>query len=375
MLEMALKNIWGRKTRSILTIMGIVVAMQLYIILSTIMSSYEKDLNKQIAEMAGKVTVQAKTDGTASFYVFDTVIKESDAEKILSLKEIDSQLSSPMLFQSIEAPAAPNMPPAVLAVGLESGKEKAYFGNTGIKGSNRLTGDHEVILGSAAATWADTNYKAELGGSITIKGEKFKIVGILSTVTAVLDSSVIMPLATAQDIYTRPGVVSELILTAKNADKVEELAKEVESLNPKLAASTSKEMRKSVDDMLGGQRMFFGMINDTIVVVAAFIIMIVMVMAVHERKKEIGTLKALGASKFKILRIIVTESLTLSIIGGLLALPASVLFVRLLFGYWYLETSQWGYVLIVAAILGIVSGLFPAWSAQRVNPLESLRYE
>jgi len=376
MIGLALKNIWKRKTRSILTILGIVVALQLYLILSSIMNTYEKDVKTQVAGMAGKVMVQMKTEsGEGSFYPIDSVIKQSDAEKIERLDGVDSKRSSMLIFQAIVPTSSPNMPPDILGVGVEPGKEEAFFGNLKVNGSGRLKRANDVILGASAALRAKAKYNVGLGDTVNVKDEKFTIVGILPQASSVIDNSFIMPLSTAQDFFVRPALVSSIFLTANNTDKVNEIASNIEKLNPKLIASTSKEMQKSADDILKRQRMFFAMINDTIVVVAVFIIMIVMVMAVHERKKEIGTLKAIGASRSKILSMIITESLTLSLIGGLLSIPASMLFIRLLSKVWFFDITQWTQTIIVAVILGVISGIWPAWSAQRVNPLESLRYE
>ncbi|HEX3029327.1 MAG TPA: FtsX-like permease family protein [Clostridia bacterium] len=376
MLELALKNVWKRKTRSILTVLGIVVALQLYLIMSSIMNQYEQDIKKQVSGIAGKVLVQMKTEsGRGSFYPLDSVIKQSDAEKVEKLQDVDQKRSSMLAFQEIVPTSVPNMPPEVLGVGIEPGKEEAYYGDIKIKGSGTLKSENDVILGKNAAAWAEDKFNAGIGDTVKVKNKKFKIIGILPSVSSSIDSSFIMPLITAQDIFVRPQLVNAIFLTASDTNKVDELASRIQKDNSRLMASTSKDMQKSADEILKGQRVFFAMINDTIVVVAAFIIMIVMVMAVNERKKEIGTLKAIGASRWRVLGMIIAESLTLSLIGGILSVPASMIFIKLLMKVWFFDFSQWLQTIIVAVILGVISGLWPAWSAQRVNPLESLRYE
>ena len=123
MISIAFKNVWKRKTRSILTILGILVAMQLYIILSSVMNSYERDMQKQVSGMAGRIMVQVKSEGGESFFPLDNVIKESDANSVLSINGIDSDRSSSILFQSVIPSSIPNTPPSELAVGIEPGKE------------------------------------------------------------------------------------------------------------------------------------------------------------------------------------------------------------------------------------------------------------
>ena len=376
MIYLAFNNILKRKTRSILTILGILSVMLLYIVITDIMHTYEKDLQSQLSAMAGRIIVQTKNDSEAgSFYSLDATIKESDAKDILALNNIDAQKSTRVFYQSLVENWKPNLPPTVLCAGIEPGKEEAYFGGTDISGVKLLSGDHDVILGSYAALYFETEQGAKLGDTINIKNIDFKIVGILSDISSVINNSMIMPLQTAQDMFVRPGLISSVIVTSRTVTQTDGLAKEIESKYPKLMAATTKQLKKGVDEMLSELRDFMAMISNTIIVVAVFIIMIVMVMAVHERKKEIGTLKAIGASGPKILGMIIIESLTLSLIGGLLALPVSVPFEQMITSEVFTDITIWAHTLIITVILGVVSALWPAWTALRINPLESLRYE
>jgi putative ABC transport system permease protein len=198
-----------------------------------------------------------------------------------------------------------------------------------------------------------------------------------------IDSSIVMPLKTTQNLYNKQGIVNALIITATKADKTDDLAKLIEKTDDSVIASTSKEVQKSADQMLAGQRGFFDMINGTIIFVAIFMVMIIMIMAIHERKKEIGTLKAIGALYSKILFMVMSEGTILSIIGGLIALPTSILFSWVVGGrpsdletlLTFNDPADWPMILVVTIIIGVISGILPALSARKVNPLESIRYE
>lgn len=384
MLNLTIKNIFYKRTRSILTIMGIVIAMQLYIVLSGIMNMYDKDMQKQVSSMAGKVMVQAKTEGTASMLPMQNVINENDANAIEKLDGIDTTKSTKILYNEVLAATAPNMPPTVFVAGVEQGKEEAYFGNVDADGKSTNYKSNDIILGATAAEWALSVQGATLNDTLTLNEKEFNIVGILPSINITIDSSIVMPIQTAQDLYDKQGLVNAIMITASKADKIDELAKSITDLNNAVVASTSKEIQKSADEMLAGQRMFFDMINNTIVFVAIFMVMIIMIMAIHERKKEIGTLKAIGASYPKILFMVMSESTILSIIGGLIALPISVLFIWIVLGsssidletvLTYNDPKSWPMILVVTVIIGVISGILPALSARKVNPLESIRYE
>lgn len=371
MITLAFKNVWKRKTRSILTILGIIIAIQLYVIMSGIMDEYDQDIQKQVSAMAGRIVVQYKDDGEFRFPNLTTSIPEKETTQIKSLPYIDQSRSSNILFQTIVPPIAPNMPPDVFAVGIEPGKEAAFLRDVDISGRKQLCSDYEAILGDKTAE----HYKVQVGDSVTIRDKTFKVIGILPATNRMLDGSFIIPLSTAQDVFVRPGLVSAVILTASPANKAAEIANTITSSHPRIDAATSSDIARSAENLLKEQRKFFTMIDNTSIIIAVLVITLVMVMAINERKKEIGTLKAIGASGSKIISMIMSESLTLSVTGGVLALPISVLTYGLMMDDWVFNFAKWGETVVVAIVIGGLAGLWPAWKAQRVNPLESLRYE
>ena len=120
--------------------------------------------------------------------------------------------------------------------------------------------------------------------------------------------------------------------------------------------------------------LYMSMMSMTAFIVLIAVIMSTMVMSVMERTREIGTLRAIGASRRLILGTILAEVLLLSLIGGipgaLLALPMAAAMKTTL-----PAPMQLVQIVFFAVVAGILGGLYPAWQAVRVDPLESLRYE
>ena len=113
--------------------------------------------------------------------------------------------------------------------------------------------------------------------------------------------------------------------------------------------------------------------------VAGLGIMNVMLVSVTERTREIGIRKAIGATKNNIILQFLSESVAISSLGGLVGIIFGVLIAQFLLHYIKLEASVSVTTVLIgygfSAIVGIVSGMYPAYRAARLNPIDALRYE
>ena len=119
------------------------------------------------------------------------------------------------------------------------------------------------------------------------------------------------------------------------------------------------------------------MINYTVYIIAAVVVLIVMIMAVAERTKEIGTLRAIGASRWLVLGTILIEAVLLGLIGSILSIPIAYI-IDAIIGYGLREViSAWGLIQIMITVVALsaIASVIPAYRATRVNPIEALRYE
>ncbi len=385
MWNVAFHNLLQRRMRSLLTMLGVAVAVQLYLTMSSIMISFELDLENQLSAMAGKVYVQRPTSEEAETEEFpspSSSIEERVANELLALEGVNREASSAILYMPLTTSPAPGLPPSKLAMGIEAGHEDAFLGGIEVEqGVGVLESPNAVILGSAAAESYSSENQLPVGpgDSILVLGQEFAVVGVLGKSPNLFRGMVMMDLQTAQDLFNRQGNVSAVILHASAIDDLALVQTAVEMNYPDLKASGRAdivaEFRARLDSMEG----FFDMINGTVVAVVFMFVTIVMFVAVMERRRDIGVLRAIGARKMTIFGMVASESLILSLGGAILAWPLWASIGSYFIGEFSSSPdvifSGWLDMCLLVIFVGIGASLVPAWRAVRVDPLEALRYE
>lgn len=235
-----------------------------------------------------------------------------------------------------------------------------------------------LILGSAAAEVLNKS----TGESIHMVGSVFRIVGIYQTGDAFEDSGAIVLMNDAQDILGRPRQVSLYYIQLKEPALRERFIARVERQLSDLELSGVQEFaeKQTFDDMLQG---YVWVIGGLAIVIGGVGMMNAQLMSVFERVREIGVLRAVGWSSRRVLWLILGESLAVSLIGGLLGIAIGYILLRLLASVTValgvspamISVDLLARSFMIVLILGMVGGVYPAWRASRLQPIEALRYE
>jgi putative ABC transport system permease protein len=378
MLDIALKNIYSKRTRSALCIIGVLICVFLIGTMEGLSNRLLNEIEGEVTNLNDKMYFQQKGTG---YPPIGSNINISSGDQVLQRDDIDANQSMNILFIAIEPGERPMDPPEVLGVGLEPGKESLFTGNAkASKGKADLTGEDEnaVILGSSAAAFFDVS----VGDSFSLRKGSCEVVGVLrSTDVPTVDGSVIMSLSFGQQLFERMNVTSAVLLTAKDGYSRKDIEKDIESANANIDVYTQREIEEELNARMETPRTMLSLINSIVFVVTIVIVMNVMMMSVKEKTKEIGTMRAIGTKKSAIMQLIIYESLLISVIGGiigLLIINPTLFIIGLITGLAVLEPLSYIVVLrvlILIFLIGMFSGLIPTYLATRISPLEALRYE
>ena len=363
---MVLKNLLRRKTRTFLTLLGIAIGVAAVVALGAIAEGFINSYST-ILSSSGADIILAQGDAAD---ILLSAVDENIAPQVASIYGVRRVAGA--LLGIIQMPDVPYF----VVMGLDP-NEFAMKHYRVVEGET-IRGQRQVLLGRTAAK----TFKKKIGDNYKLQEVSFKVVGIFETGSGMEEMGAVITLKEAQEIFKKPRQVAYYQLQVQRPDLIDPIIKELARRYPKLSASRS-------DDYMEGQQQtqmframgwFIGLIA---VVGGGLGMMNTMLMSVFERTREIGTLRALGWRRARVVRMILGEAFVLSILGGILgsilgiALTLWINQLPALIGMMDNAITPGLFVqaMIVALFLGAAGGIYPAMRAANLQPVEAMRYE
>lgn len=406
-LKTAIRGLTTNKSRSILTILGIVIGIAAIILIVSIGQGAQNLILQQIQGLGSNTIVvipgrQPKGPADAA-QVFSDSLKEKDLEALKKKSNVPGlKTIVPILFGGESATyqneayrltifGSAEQISEILDIYPDTG---SFFTAEDVKGLADV-----VVIGSKAKEELFGQSDA-IGQKIKMKNKNFRVIGVLPKKGQVsffnFDETAIIPYSTAQKYIFGIPYFHRLIIEADSPRDINQTVRDVETTlrsshgitNPEkddFFVQTQADLANRLGIITNVLTLFLVAVAAISLVVGGIGIMNIMLVSVTERTREIGLRKAIGATEKDILFQFLLESITLTGVGGVIGIALGSSFSFLFsFAISNILALQWNFNFpVVAALLGIgvsaavglVFGLYPARKAAMKSPIEALRYE
>ena len=406
--KIALRALRANKLRSILTMLGIVIGVATVVALLSIGKGATASITSSIQNSGSNLLTVSP--GRAQFGPGG----EGASRQQSHLYYADYELLQKTLADNVNA-IAPSYQSGYV---VKSGDQSINVGVTGVTQDYQTVRSYEVadgrfitdgdnkaqatvaVLGSQTATDLFGSL-SPVGKTIAINGIKFDVIGVLvskgSTGFASADDALYIPLQTGYDKlygsnanFNGKQTLNNIIVSVKTTDLMNTVSAEIQYLlrrthnlaatdQPDFNVLNQTDILNTLSTVTRTLTIFLGAIAGISLLVGGIGIMNIMLVSVTERTREIGLRKAVGATRNQILLQFLIETVTLSLLGGIIGILLGV-GIATVFSATGLITSvitadSITLAFIFALLIGVFFGLYPAFRAANLHPMEALRYE
>jgi len=383
-LQLATNNLKYRKIRTILTLLGIIIGITTIISLVTVGENFKDSIEEQF-ETLGITTITLVPPDLTGPPSPGITIPNEISETLRNYPEIEYIDPTILNFETITFGKQTTYT-SITSYDTTIGERR--FTDTNIElESGRYFKKNEkgsTIIGyNIAKDFFDKEIRAR--NTLKIGTENYKVIGVLSKTGTQVDDEITISLDDAREQFSRNNDVNFVTIKIKQGLDTELTAEKIEKrLKQKYDEDTfdlltPTQILQRINEIIGAVQITLGSIAGIAIIVGAVGIINSMYTSVLERTKEIGILKSIGASSKDILYLFLIESAVIGLIGGIIGITLgtilSYLIADLLSINFILQIDVIFYALLFSIIIGIISGLTPAYRASKHKPTEALRNE
>lgn len=365
MFELVLANLRVRPFRTLISVVGVALGVVLVILFTGLAQGMSNDMAKRAANW--KAEIVFTRPGAMELQSSNAPVSTTYANRLLEIEGVQSTV------------------PVIRYITTNSEERWGIQQLDGVDWQPFATmNEMQIVQGNAPQTndeividerlLNDKNYK--VGDSMELLGKNFKIAGVFSPPSG---ARIKMPLAAMQDALSAPNKCTYILVKIKDGANVDEVAARIEQELPGNQINLTRNLVIDAQDRIPGLATFLRVLVGLGAFVSTIFVLLSMYTTITERRKEIGILKSLGASKSFIIKVIEGEAFLIGILGIILGFTVSFLAAFLIEKQFELQfefSKGWIITAIIIAVAGSLFGaLYPAWRASDIDPVLVLMNE
>jgi len=379
--DIAVNNLRRRKGKVFFLVVGLLIGVAAVVALLTTTGILEEDIAHKMDEFGANILITPRSEGLSLTYGglslggFSFDVKELSQDDLAKIKTIENaaniRIVSPKVFGVFESPEN-----KALVVGVEFAEELSLKKWWKIGGKEPVY-DDEILAGKEAAE----RLRLKPGSETQIKGETFKVAGVLESTGSQDDNLIFMDLEKAQKLFGKQGKIgmAEIAAMCKNCP-ISDIVKQLSAAIPSAKVTAVQQVVEGRMDTLHSFRKFSLGISALVLLVGSMLVFVTMMGSVNERTREIGIFSAIGFRRSHIMKIILLEAFAVSLLAGVFGYLVGIGATRLLLTFLTEHTLHFSLdpiialaAVFLAVVVGIVASLYPALTAAKMDPSEALR--
>jgi putative ABC transport system permease protein len=375
----AFKSIFGKKMRSILTMLGVIIGIMAVIVLVGIGQGTTSDVMENMQSLGGNIVTINFRDNNPTYAELQTMLQNIEVQSITPVSSGSGYAVYEGTSSNVQLTGTTSDYLDSQSLTLSSGRFLSEVDN-----DNK---SNVVVLGDTIATTLFEEPLSAVGKQLKIDNIYYSVIGVLSesnsTVTNNSENAVILPISTLQKSTVDKSIDMAYVEGAEDVDGTV-LSERIDTSLLKTLTSddystfSQEQVLETMSDVSDSLSLMLGGIAAISLIVGGIGVMNIMLVSVTERTREIGVKKAVGATVGAILKQFLIEALVLCGLGGGIGVGLAAILGGVVDSMGVTFSPSAGISLMafgISLLIGVVFGLLPAIKASQLKPVDALKYE